>query len=114
MDDGRGRFPVSPEGERCEETSPGAQHGRWARLVSNQRPLACETCPGCCGLPPVTAVCAPARGIRAEGLASAAFCSVGCFQAVSRTETLIAYSRSPAASRASTGYFTANVPPQTH
>src|SRR5215212_9957767 len=67
MDDGRGWFRTSPEGERCEEISPGAQHGRWARLVSsepegerceeispgarhgrwarlvsNQRPLACE------------------------------------------------------------------------
>src|SRR5919197_2519771 len=41
-DDGRGWFRTSPEGERCEETSPGAHHGRWARLVSNERPLACE------------------------------------------------------------------------
>src|SRR5919201_4322492 len=36
MDDGRGWFPASPEGERCEETSPGARHGRRAGLVSNR------------------------------------------------------------------------------
>src|ERR671936_1362127 len=35
-DDGRGWFRTSPEGERCEETSPGAHQGRWARLVSNE------------------------------------------------------------------------------
>ena len=28
--------------EWCEETSPWRPSGRWARLVSNQRPLACE------------------------------------------------------------------------
>src|SRR5215218_1618289 len=81
MDDGRGWVQVSPEGERCEETSPGARHGRWARLGSNQRPLACEMCPGCCRFAPPTAVCASASTTYAD---RTAICCVLLLAVVSR------------------------------